>query len=174
MSRTILKRKPNEIGQWVKSQLQTQARELQQAADSPFFLAAAFALGTLTSFLPVPILDSLLAVGLAAKFARLNKAAIFLARMVWNDLLVVPLYAPGFKLGQWVLASWLSEGTGEIPIQPHLLLLFSFILGAMVLAVGAAISGFTAVWVITNAYRSRVLRMIWGHRLFHLSSCEME
>lgn len=153
-------RKVDETRSWAGKYLRTQAQELLQATDSPLGLAAAFALGTLTSFLPVPILDSLLAAGLAVKFARLNKAAIFLARMVWNDLLVVPLYAPGLKLGQWVLTAVLGTPAGQLAAHPHFLLLLSFILGVTVLATFATTFGFVIVLLIAKVVHSRKIELI--------------
>jgi len=155
MNKTIVIRKVVEKRIWAGHYLRIQAQELLQATDSPFGLAVAFALGTLTSFLPVPLLDSLLAAGLAVKFARLNKAAIFLARMVWNDLLVVPLYVPGLKVGQWILTAVLVKQESQVTFQPHYAYLLSFILGAMVLAAVAALLGFILVLFFAKVIQAR-------------------
>ncbi len=165
VSKTILKRKANEIRSLAVSFFQLQRQELLKAIDSPLGLATAFALGTLTSFFPVPVLDSLLAVVLAAKFARLNKTAIFMARVVWNDLLVIPLYAPGLKVGQWVLTAVLSTETGFAVFHPHFLLLLSFILGGVLLAVSAATFSFVIISMVAIVYHSKTVKVILGFRL---------
>ena len=155
VSKKLLQRKTNQIRNWTGHYLQSQAQELLGAAESPLALAAAFALGTLTSFFPIPILDSLLAVGLTVRFERLNKAAIFAARVVWNDLLVVPLYGPGFKLGQLVLTAVLDTQENQAADHPYFWSLLSFIIGAALLAMVAAALGFLIVFLIAAAYRKK-------------------
>lgn len=158
MNKETLINKTSHIRLKAGAYLQAQKAEFTHAADSPLDLAAAFALGTLTSFLPVPILDSLLAVGLALKFARLNKAAIFLARAVWNDLLVFPLYAPGLKVGRWVLSAVFDPTRPLLVTHTQLTLLASFLLGVIILASCAAVSGFVAVLLLAGLIRWRKLK----------------
>ncbi len=152
--------KTNVLYQLALSQLRQQSLEMRRGLDAPLALAAAFALGTLTSFLPLPIFDSLLAVGLAFKFARLNKGAIFLARAVWNDLLVVPLYAPGFKVGQWLVGSLLNPEIVQEMIPTHFIWIGSFLLGTAILAVLAASAGFLAVLFIAKLAKKRKIDLI--------------
>lgn len=152
INKNIFKKNTINIVSFAHAYLCKQSREMMQAAQSPIGLAGAFALGTLTSFLPVPLLDSLLAVGLALKFERLNKAAIFLARAIWNDLLVVPLYAPGFKVGQFLLGAVISPEAAGDRYHPQIVWLASFLLGAAVLATIAAFLGFVIVLCIAKSF----------------------
>jgi len=153
-------RKTNAMSCWLSSYWRAQMQELLQGVDSPLGLATAFALGTLTSFFPIPIVDSLLAIGLAARFGRLNKSAIIVARLVWNDLLVMPLYAPGFKLGQWVMVNILGAEAPALPANAHLLWLLSFVTGVVILAGFAAFSGFMVVFLCAKMAQSRKLAVI--------------
>jgi uncharacterized protein (DUF2062 family) len=155
MSEMVLKRKAIEMSNSTAVYLRAQKQELQQAADSPLGLAVAFALGTLTSFFPIPVLDSLLAVGLAIRFARLNKAAIFLARLVWNDLLVVPLYAPGLKIGRWVLTAVLGTAEPQAALHSNFFWLLSFLVGAVILAGFAAFLGFLFILLFAKTVQAR-------------------
>jgi hypothetical protein len=66
-------------------------------APAPFILA--IMLGTILSFIPAPILDTIVVGMIFARFRRINRSALILARIVWNDLIVVPLYVPGFRIG---------------------------------------------------------------------------
>jgi hypothetical protein len=66
-------------------------------------LIVAVALGTILSFIPAPILDTLFVGIIFARFRQVNRSALLLARVVWNDLIVVPLYVPSFRFGMRLL-----------------------------------------------------------------------
>jgi hypothetical protein len=83
-------------------------RLLLQAGQSPAPLVFAAALGTILSFIPTPFLDSLLIGIITVRFRQINRAALFTARIIWNDFIVVPLYLPGFRFGMRL-------------IQPHVI-----------------------------------------------------
>ena len=83
------------IDQYIVSDL----KNLLQPGHDPGPLVTAVVLGTILSFIPAPFLDSFLVGVLVIRFRQLNRAAILAARLVWNDLIVVPLYWPSFRLG---------------------------------------------------------------------------
>lgn len=62
-------------------------------------LALAFGTGTLLGFLPIPFVDSLLLALLLARVRRLNRPALLAGKLLWNELLVLPLYLPALRLG---------------------------------------------------------------------------
>ncbi len=74
-------------------------RVLLQPDQAPAPLVVAAALGTVISFIPAPFLDSLLIGLVIARFRKINRSALIASRIVWNDLIVVPLYVPGFRFG---------------------------------------------------------------------------
>ena len=155
MSEIISRRKAIETVSWTAVYMRAQGQELLQATDTPLGLAVAFALGTLTSFFPVPILDSLLTAGLVIRFTRLNKGAIFLARLVWNDLLVMPLYATGLKVGRWVLSAILGVPDSYVSLHSNIFWLLSFLVGAVILAAFAAVFGFLIILLLAKTVQSR-------------------
>ncbi len=128
-------------------------RELQ-ALGSPVHpagrLAAAFALGTLISFVPVPFLDSLLLALVLAKYKQVNRAAIFMSRLIWNDLLVFPLFAPGYRLGSELVQPLVNPA----PSVPGIFMsILSFAVGSTILAVSATICGFCVFLLVVNLLR---------------------
>lgn len=74
-------------------------RVLLQPDQAPAPLVVSAALGTVISFIPAPFLDSLLIGLVIARFRKINRSALIASRIVWNDLIVVPLYVPGFRFG---------------------------------------------------------------------------
>ena len=85
----------NALNQYVLSDFKVLLRPDQPSGP----LIVAVALGTILSFLPAPVLDTLVVGVIFARFRRVNRSALLLARMVWNDLIVLPLYVPGFRFG---------------------------------------------------------------------------
>ena len=126
-----------------------QYQEFIQATESPARLALAFAVGTLTAFLPLIIIDTFLTLFILARFRQLNKVAVFGARAVWNDFVVVPLYVPGFKLGHFLLERIL----GATAIAPSSKIALTLILGNGLLALTAVMLSFGLVYFAANRYQ---------------------
>ena len=104
-------------------------------AAGPVLLA--FALGTLLSFIPAPLIDSVLVGVILARFRHVNRAALIAARIVWNDLVVIPLYLPAYRFSLSILED-LDQLTATIYLKP-----MAFILGVSCLALGAVFLGST-------------------------------
>lgn len=116
-------------------------------------LAAAFAVGTLLSFIPVPLLDTILVAAVLARFRQLNRASLFMARLIWNDLLVIPLYGPGYRLGSAVVQALIGAepqlpGLGYSPAP-----LFSFLTGAVLMSSWATIFAYLLFFLALKVYR---------------------
>ena len=129
-------------------------QELRCAVHPAGSLAFSFAVGTLLSFIPVPLLDTILVGLVLARFKGLNRAPVFMARLIWNDLLVFPLYGPGYKLGTALVLPVL----GSDPELPGLGIkaapLLSFTTGLVVLATGTALGGYLAFLIGIKLYRA--------------------
>lgn len=127
-----------------------QYRAFLDATESPSKLALAFAVGTLTAFLPLIIVDTFLTLFILARFRQLNKVAVFGARAIWNDFVVVPLYVPGFKLGQFLL----ERVMGETAVAPTTKMALTFLLGNGLLALSAVFVSFCLVYLLANCYQN--------------------
>lgn len=132
----------------------SQYQEFLAATESPAKLAFAFAVGTVTAFLPLIIIDTLLTVCILARFRQLNKVAVFGARAVWNDFLVVPLYVPGFRLGEYLIGRFLDGGSGVTAVAPTTKIVLTFVLGNGLLAMAAVLLSFGLVYLVANRYQA--------------------
>jgi uncharacterized protein (DUF2062 family) len=133
-------------GRSALKQLLTDFRQLGHAQQSPGLLAAAFALGTLLSFIPAPFLDTLLVGLIVTRFPQVNRPALLSARFIWNDLIVVPLYAPGFRLGMALLTHAHTPAGLEV---------LAFLLGALLLGVAATLLSAWLVFCLFSLRSSR-------------------
>ncbi len=137
---------------FAKSFIREQRQSLLETTAAPSRLAFAFALGTFSAFLPVIILDSLLVMALLARFRQVNKAAVFAARAVWNDFVVVPLYASGFKMCG-VLLGRVGVETAVSPTQQTIL---TFVVGYLLLTLLAVTLSFGLAYIAARMMRRSV------------------
>lgn len=117
-------------------------------ADAPVLaLAAAFAIGTLVSMVPVPVIDMMVAALVMRRLQRLPRGPMMAAMALWNSFIMAPLYATSPRVGGAVLAGAASRGHLPVPdtLLPRLvvgnaaialaLVVVSFLLAATFFAV---------------------------------------
>jgi len=139
----------------VRILFQQELRELQNPAHSAKKLAAAFALGTLLSFIPVPLLDSMLVGVVLTRFKQVHRAPLFIARLLWNDLLVFPIYGPAYRLGSALLAPLLHSSPEMPGVRSAVAPLLNFTLGSILMATSAAAAGYMLFWLAVQLLRLR-------------------
>jgi uncharacterized protein (DUF2062 family) len=71
--------------------------------DSPHLVALSFGLGVFIAFSPLFGLHTLMALGLAIAFRRLNRAAIIVGIYVNNPWTIAPMYMAGTVIGCYLL-----------------------------------------------------------------------
>ncbi len=128
-------------------------RDLKQTLrfdQSSSLLILAAVLGTILSFVPAPVLDSLLVGFILTRFKQVNRPILLAARLLWNDLLVVPLYMPGYRLGLLLLEP-LAFNFGPTGTR-----LAAFLIGvAILMSVAAIISAALVVLLVATVRRRR-------------------
>lgn len=131
----------------VKERLWRRFGEMLRTNASPQTVAGSFAVGTFVSILPTPGLNIALLALLGARFKGLNKAAMLAAVGVWNTLVVAPLYALSFQIGEWLFGlTPVTLGTAPLP-QALLSISKSFLVGNVIIA--AAITAVSYILVKT-------------------------
>jgi hypothetical protein len=113
-------------------------RSLLNPGQAPAPLVGAAMLGTLLSFIPVPFLDTFLVGFIFARFRNVNRAALLAARVLWNDLIVIPLYLPGFRFGMSLLEPHFADSLG-LPVQAGAFLLGLFALTLLATCISAVV-----------------------------------
>ena len=123
----------------------------QQFIDSnatPGNIAAAFALGTLISVLPTPGLNIALASGLTMLFKSLNRVGLFAAIGVWNAIVVAPLYALSYRVGDWLFADSVWSLPLTMPAWMGTAVSFAqnFLIGNLLVAITITLASYAAVY----------------------------
>ncbi len=137
-----------------RERFREELQELRNPAHPAGSLAAAFALGTLLSFIPIPIMDSLLVGILLTRFKQLNRASLFIARLIWNDFLIFPLYGPGYRLGSAVIGPTMSAQYQVPGVGTAVTPLLSFITGTFILAISVTLFAYCTFLLGICLYRS--------------------
>ncbi|UCC54689.1 MAG: DUF2062 domain-containing protein [Anaerolineaceae bacterium] len=136
-----------EAAAFLRRQLRRELKELCNPAVPPARLAMAFAVGTLLSFIPLPVLDSLLVSLVLVRFRQLNKASLVAARLVWNDLVVLSLAPTSYRLGVSILPETLIASADPVPASKLIMLVLNVAIGNLLIAVAATIGCYMLVWL---------------------------
>jgi len=141
---TVLARK---AAATVRCQLRREMQELRSPAASPTRLATAFAIGTLLSFIPLPLLDSLLVSLVLVKFRQVNKATLLAARLVWNDLVILSIARTSYRLGVSMLPTSMISSADPAPAGKLIMLALNFAIGNQLIAIAATTGCYVIVWL---------------------------
>jgi len=142
----------NRIHEAINQHIVSDFKDLFQPGQAPGPYVTAVVLGTMLSFIPAPLLDSLLVGVIFARFRQVNRAALLAARIIWNDLIVVPLYWPSFRFGLRLLEPY-SANNSTFTIK-----VLAFSLGLLLLTAAATfLSAMIMVVFIATLNRWRKL-----------------
>ncbi|MEZ4518056.1 MAG: DUF2062 domain-containing protein [Chloroflexota bacterium] len=134
--------------QEVYAELRVQWLEMVRADAPALALAAAFAIGTLVSMVPVPVVDMMLAALVMRLIHRMPRGPVVAAMALWNSFIMAPVYASSPKVGGLLI-------TTAIPQQPSSsnAILPRIIVGNLAIAVGLALCSFLAAATLFSALR---------------------
>jgi hypothetical protein len=118
-------------------ELKAQWREMIQAEAPVLVLAAAFAVGTLVSMVPVPVVDMMIAALVMRLMHRLPRGPIMAAMAMWNSFIMAPVYATSPKVGGRVIA----EASAHSVAMPDALAV-QVVVGMVLIALGMALASF--------------------------------
>jgi hypothetical protein len=127
-------------------------REMKDADAPTVVMAAALAIGTLVSTIPVPLVDMALAAYIMRRFSTMPRAPFFVGMALANNLVMAPLYASTPRVGGAALG-WLSTNT---PIAAPEAFLVKILVGYLLIALGLALGSFALA--NTGFYGYRVAR----------------
>src|SRR3990167_1033381 len=130
--------------------------EIIKIKTKPREIALGFAIGTLIEFfVPIPILDIIVALVVASIFERLSKISLFGALLFWNFLITWPLITLSIKIGNLIFG---SENIVRYNIE-----IFNYaynftrrlLVGNIIIGSCLAFISYFAVWFITKKYQEK-------------------
>ncbi len=130
--------------------------EIIKVKTNPREIALGFAIGTLVEFfVPIPLLDIIVALIIASVFGKLSKLSLFGALLFWNFLITWPLLTLSLKIGNAIFG---SEHIVRYDIE-----VFNYaynftrrlLVGNIIVGSGLALISYFAVWFITKKYQEK-------------------
>ncbi len=121
-----------------RTQARAHWREMVEAEAPAGTLATAFAVGTLISTIPVPLVDMAVAAWVTRRFDRMPRAPFFTGMAVANNLVMAPLYASTPRVGGLALG-WLATHT---PLAAPEAFLIRILVGYLLIAAGLALGSY--------------------------------
>lgn len=119
-------------------------REMVQSDVPALVLAVAFAVGTLLSMVPIPVVDMLIAGLVMRLLRRLPRGPIVAAMALWNSVIMAPVYATSPRVGGVLL----STAAAHSPLYVPDALLPRLIVGNLAIGVALAVFSFLLAAVI--------------------------
>lgn len=134
-------------------------KQLVKIETSPHLIALGFAIGTFIAIIPSFGIDIPLAIFISLIFPKINKVTLFASFMVWNPLIVIPLYGLGYKIGYLVF--------GDVtPIKFNIIIIESiyehsirFITGISIISAVLAVISYFVVKKTAKIYQSKPVKV---------------
>ncbi len=120
------------------AELRSLWREMVSAEAPAVVLATAFAVGTLLSMVPVPVLDMMLAALVMRVLHRLPRGPIVAAMALWNSFVMAPVYATSPKVGGLLIATAATHSSLVVTDA----MILKIVIGNLFIAAGLALFSF--------------------------------
>jgi uncharacterized protein (DUF2062 family) len=132
-------------------EFRSEYREMIRADAPVLTLAAAFAVGTLVSMVPIPVLDMALAAMVMRLVRGLPRGPIVVAMALWNSVVMAPVYATSPRVGGLLIATMASHSSLQIPDA----ILLQVLVGTVALAAGMSLGSFLIATTLLSMLRRR-------------------
>lgn len=119
--------------------------EMMRSDVPALILAISFAVGTLVSMVPIPVVDMLVAGLVMRALHRLPRGPIVAAMAIWNSVIMAPVYATSPRVGGLVLTTAAAHSNRLGPTDA---LLPRIIVGNVAIAIAMAGFSFLAAAVV--------------------------
>ncbi len=143
-----------------KKRLKKYIYEMLSAKRSEHSIALGFSIGSFFCILPTIGFTLWLFILISLIFKKINKLALFGSLVVWNPLLLFPIYYLAYKLGN------LIYGTAPV-VSYNVVFTYHiynvsrrFLAGDLILAVIISVAGYFIVRVVMKKYKKQILKKL--------------
>ena len=132
-------------------------KDISQIRSTPHAIAIGFAIGTFLAIFPIPGPNILVALLVPVVYKKVNRISLFGALLFWNPLIVVPLNALGYSIGNGIFGY-------APPVEYEISFLNKvyyysrrLYMGNAILAISFAVLGYIVVRLISNHYQLKLI-----------------
>lgn len=130
-------------------------KKVAEIKTSPNSIALGFAIGTFIAIFPTPGFSIILGLLLVLIFPKISKIAMISSFVVWNPIVLIPIFAWSYKLGDYIM--------GSVPVVEISIPFFQtaynfsrrFLLGNIIIGSVASLSSYIFLFFGIQWYRSR-------------------
>jgi len=145
----------------LKEKIKEHFQEVLKIKKSPKSIAIGFTIGTFFGIAPTFGVEAILIILIILIFKKVSKLALLAAYVIWNPIVTIPLYALGYKIGDFLLKSPIKyykvEYLGEIFFYSK-----RVILGTAILAILISIISYLIVLHFTEKYQRKLEKDLIG------------
>ncbi len=136
-----------------KEKLKEHFRGVLETKKSPHSVAIGFAIGTFIAIMPTPFINVFIGLLILLIFKKVSKISMFLAFLVWNPFVKVPLYLVNFKLGDIIFGNSPPVHYNVQIINIALNYTRRYLVGCTITAATLAIMSYFIVYFLMKQYR---------------------
>jgi uncharacterized protein len=141
-----------------KEQFVGKVKEVTQSNHTPASLATGFAIGSFIAILPTPGIGILTGLVLVLLFKKLNKYSLFGAMILFNPLVLAPLYFLSYWLGNMLVGGAPAQEFNLTFNNMFLHVSTRFLVGNIIVATVISTLGYVLVYTITQAYQRKQIK----------------
>lgn len=138
-----------------KNKMHKYFQEIMSIKKSPHSIALGFAIGTGIAVLPTPGIGIFAGLLVIFLFKKVNKISLFGAMLIFNPLILAPIYYLSYQLGNWLL--------GNAPKQEFEVSLYNivyhlsgrFLMGNIIISVVISFASYFLVKYIAQKYQKK-------------------
>lgn len=147
------------VKKWIKK-IKHHFDEIIKTKKTPHSVALGFAIGTFLCIFPTPGFSFLLGLLVMLIFEKINKFSLFVSYVVWNPLVLTPIFYIGYQIGD-LFYHFEPVQTFDVVILNQAfnftrrLIIGNTIFGAMI-----AVVSYYAVYIIVDIIQKKELKLL--------------
>lgn len=137
----------------LREKIKKHFQEVIATKTSSHHIALGFAIGTFIAILPTPGFNLILCFLITLVFKKVNKYSLFLAILVWNPIVQLPIYYLNYSLGEMIFRS-ADVITVDVTLANAIYhYTRRYIVGSAITATFLAITSYFAAYFVSKHYK---------------------
>lgn len=144
----------------IKNKLKKHFEEVIKVKETPHEIAMGFAIGTAIAVLPTFGLGIFIGILIILIFKKVSKISMFLAFAFWNPILLIPLAALSYSIGDFLL-----KGEPVIKFKIGLInqiFIYSrrFLIGNLIITIALTIISYYLIYFLVKKYQKKEIPIL--------------
>ena len=142
------------VKKWIKK-IKNHFNEIIKTKTTPHSIALGFAIGTFLCIFPTPGFSFLLGLLVVLIFERVNKFSLFGSFIVWNPLVLTPIFYVGYQIGDLFYHFEPIQRFDIVILNQAFNFTRRLIIGNTILGIMIAVVSYYAVYIIVDIVQKK-------------------